>query len=47
MNPALILDFVTLFFAGILAGIEFIIHYGFQTPAEVLDEKSQLKLMYL
>lgn len=44
MNPATILDFVTLFFAGILAGIEIVIHYGLRAPAEVLDERSQLQL---
>jgi hypothetical protein len=44
MNPALILDFVNLFFAGLLAGIEFVIHYGLRGPSEVLDEQSQLQL---
>ena len=44
MNLAIVLDFVNLFFAGILAGIEFVIHYGLTAPAEVLDEKSQLQL---
>ena len=44
MNPATVLDFVTLFFAGMLAGIEFVIHYGLREPAEVLDEQSQLQL---
>ena len=43
MNPAIVLDFVNIFFAGILAGIEFVIHYGMRGPAEVLDEPSQLK----
>ncbi|HWZ20974.1 MAG TPA: hypothetical protein VNW73_19420 [Ktedonobacteraceae bacterium] len=27
-----------------LAGIEFVIHYGLRTPAEVLDEQSQIQL---
>jgi hypothetical protein len=27
-----------------LAGIEFVIHYGLRTPAEILDEQSQLQL---
>ena len=44
MNPAIILDFVALFFAGILAGMEFALHYGVTGPAEVLDEHAQLQL---
>ena len=31
MNIATILNFVTLFFAGILAGIEIVIHYGLRS----------------
>src|SRR4051812_30903082 len=44
MNPATVLDFVNLFFAGILAGIEIVIHYGLRVPTEVLDEQSQIQL---
>ena len=44
MNIATILDFVNLFFAGTLAGVEFVIHYGFHTSSEVLDDQSQLQL---
>ena len=44
MNPALVLDLVNVFFAGMLAGIEFVIHYGLRAPAEVLDEQSQIQL---
>jgi hypothetical protein len=44
MTPATILDFVTLFFAGMLAGIEFVIHYGLRGPSEILDDHSQLQL---
>ena len=44
MNLAIVLDFVNIFFAGILAGIEFVMHYGLRTPVEVLDETSQLQL---
>ena len=44
MNPATVLDFINLFFAGILAGIEIVIHYGLRAPAEVLDEQSQIRL---
>lgn len=39
-----LLDFVNLFFAGMLAGIEFVIHYGFHAPTTVLDDRSQLQL---
>ncbi len=44
MTPATVLDFINLFFAGMLAGIEFVIHYGLRPPAEILDEQSQLQL---
>ena len=44
MNPATVLDFVNLFFAGMLAGIEFVIHYGLRRPSESLDDQSQLQL---
>ena len=44
MNWAVALDFAALFFAGILAGMEIVIHYGLRKPAEVLDDKSQLQL---
>lgn len=44
MSLATVLDFVNVFFAGILAGIEIVIHYGLRAPAEVLDEQSQLQL---
>ena len=43
MTPTTVLDFVNVFFAGMLAGIEFVIHYGLRPPAEVLDEQSQLQ----
>jgi multisubunit Na+/H+ antiporter MnhB subunit len=39
-----LLAFVTVFFAGILAGVEVVIHYGLRGPATVLDERSQLQL---
>lgn len=42
MNVAL--DFVNLFFAGILAGMEIVIHYGLRAPSEALDEQSQIQL---
>ena len=44
MNLATILEFVNVFFAGLLAGIEFVIHYGLRAPSEVLDEQSQIQL---
>ena len=44
MTLATILEFVSVFFAGMLAGIEFVIHYGLHTPAETLNEQSQLQL---
>jgi len=44
MTPTTVLEFVNLFFAGMLAGIEFVIHYGLRTPSEILDEYSQLQL---
>jgi hypothetical protein len=44
MNLAIVLDCVNVFFAGILAGVEFVIHYGLRAPAEVLDEQAQLRL---
>ncbi len=43
MNLTTILDFVNVFSAGMLAGSEFVIHYGLREPAEVIDEMSQLK----
>lgn len=44
MNPTTVLDFINLFFAGILAGIEIVIHYGLRAPAEVLDEQSHKQI---
>ncbi len=44
MTLATVLDFVNVFFAGLLAGVEFVIHYGLRTPVEVLDEQSQIRL---
>src|SRR6267378_428050 len=44
VNLVTLLDFVNLFFAGMLAGIEFVIHYGLRGPSEILDEHSQLQL---
>jgi len=44
MTPGVVLEFVTVFFAGLLAGMEFVIHYGVRAPAEVLDERAQLQL---
>src|SRR5215469_15844038 len=44
MTIATVLDLVNVFFAGMLAGIEFVIHYGVREPAETLDDQSQLQL---
>ena len=45
MNLAIALDFVTLFFAGILAGALFVIDYGVgYAIAAVLDDQSQTQL---
>ncbi len=45
MNPATVLDFVNLFFAGILAGALFVIDYGVgRAVAAVLDEQSHIQV---
>ncbi len=44
MNPITILALSNVFFTGLLAGAEFIIHYGLRVPTEVLDEPAQLQL---
>src|SRR5580704_13686453 len=44
MNLTAILEFANLFFGGMLAGIEFVIHYGVRGPAERLDDRAQLQL---
>ncbi|GHO46260.1 hypothetical protein [Ktedonospora formicarum] len=38
-----LLDLVNVFFAGMLAGIEFVIHYGVRKPAEQLPDHAQLQ----
>src|SRR5579863_849428 len=44
MALATSLDVVSVFFAGLLAGIEFVIHYGLRAPSETLDDHAQLQL---
>jgi hypothetical protein len=44
MTSATVLAFLTVFFAGMLAGMEFVIHYGLRAPAETLDDRAQLQL---
>jgi hypothetical protein len=44
MAPTTVLDFVNVFFVGMLSSVEFVIHYGLRAPAEILDEQSQLQL---
>ena len=39
-----VLDLINVFFAGMLAGIEFVIHYGVRSPAETLPDHAQLQL---
>jgi hypothetical protein len=43
MNHVL-LEFISLFFAGILAGMEIIIHYAVRGATEILEEKPQIQL---
>src|SRR5438094_615281 len=44
MNAAMILGFVNVFFAGLVAGMEILIHYGLRVPMQVLSDRSQLQL---
>jgi uncharacterized membrane protein len=44
MHLVTILDVVSVFFAGMMAGSEFVIHYGVRGPAEMLDDHAQLQL---
>jgi hypothetical protein len=44
MDVEIVVGFVNLFFAGLLAGVEFVIHYGLRVPAESLDEQAQIQL---
>jgi hypothetical protein len=44
MNYVIVPEFANLFFAGLLAGVEFVIHYGLRAPSEALDERSQIQL---
>jgi hypothetical protein len=44
MNLSATLHLINLFFAGILAGMEIVIHYGLRGPSEVLDDDSRLQL---
>src|SRR5215470_17894341 len=39
-----VLDLINVFFAGMLAGTEFVIHYVVRSPAEMLDDHAQLQL---
>lgn len=43
MTLMILLDLVNVFFAGMLAGSEFVIHYGVRAPAEELDNHAQLQ----
>jgi hypothetical protein len=44
VNFTAVLHCINLFFGGILAGMEIVIHYGLRAPAEVLSDSSQLQL---
>src|SRR5262245_24346322 len=44
MSFATVLGFLSVFFAGMLAGMEFVIHHGVRGPAETLDDRAQLQL---
>jgi hypothetical protein len=39
-----VLDLINVFFAGMLAGIEFVVHYGLREPSEQLPDRAQLQL---
>jgi hypothetical protein len=39
-------EFVSLFFAGVLAGEEFVICYGVRTVVAVLDQQPQIQLLH-
>lgn len=44
MSATTSVEFLNLFVAGILAGVEIVIHYGLRAPAEALAEQAQLEL---
>ena len=44
MNPTIVVDFVNLFFAGMLSGIEFVIHYGLRGATQALGDEAQVRL---
>lgn len=44
MALVVVLEFINLFFSGILAGALFVIHYGVRTPLSLLDERPQLRM---
>jgi hypothetical protein len=44
MNEAVILEFVGLFCAGLLAGAEYIVRFGVRETITVLDEQPQIQL---
>jgi hypothetical protein len=44
MNLHIIIEFISLFFAGMLAGMETVVHYAVTKPTEQLAEKPQIEL---
>lgn len=43
MNVRLIVEFANLFCAGILAGVEVVVHYGLPNPLVIPDEPTRLR----
>ncbi len=46
MSAVIALHFVNLFFAGILAGMEIVIHYDVRAPIQALSDSSQIQLRH-
>jgi hypothetical protein len=44
VNIHIAIEFTNLFFAGMLSGIETVVHYGVRKPIEKLEEKPQIEL---
>src|SRR5262249_35760861 len=45
MDP-LVMEFINLFFTGLLAGIEFIVCFGVRAPLNVLDVQPQIQIRH-
>ena len=44
MNTVTVLEFINIFFAGLLAGAEYTVRYGVRIPITVLETESQIVL---